>query len=313
MWGLSIPLAHSETHALLIGVSGYPSLPESRRLRGPANDVQLMRAVLLRNGVAPDRITVLADSVAQSQSPPSKTAILDELRVLARRARSQDWVVVYLSGHGSQQPQADGPQAYREPDGLDEIFLPYDVGRWDGRIGRVTGALVDDEIGAALFAFTRKGVHVWAIFDTCHAGDMAKSTNAAAETGAVTRFVSPRQLGVPADLLAHATHHTRVGLASRTSAQLPARSDGSLIAFYASHADEPAAEEPLPDPFASPNRAPRRYFGLFTYVLAQRLLTWHGSFRALAQQVSDGYKARPYPVPLFEGDLDRIPNIFGTP
>ena len=38
--------ARAESFALLVGVSGYPSLPEYRQLRGPRNDVQRMRQVL---------------------------------------------------------------------------------------------------------------------------------------------------------------------------------------------------------------------------------------------------------------------------
>jgi hypothetical protein len=154
--------AFSETHALLVGVSGYPSLPEARRLRGPANDVQLMREALLRGGVPSSAIRVLADGVPQSAALPTRNEILGSLQSLSLQVKQEDWVILYFSGHGSQQPQPPGPHAYIEPDGLDEIFLPYDIGRWDGGKMMVGNAIVDDEVGEAMDAITHRGAREYA-------------------------------------------------------------------------------------------------------------------------------------------------------
>ena len=125
--------AHAETHALLIGVSNYPSLSQSKRLRGPANDVQIMRASLLQSGVANSEITTLADGVfipsakpnqvGKHETIPTKQNIIANLRALAQRVKPGDWVIVYFSGHGSQQRQPAlnklpaGP--FLEPGGVD--------------------------------------------------------------------------------------------------------------------------------------------------------------------------------------------------
>jgi hypothetical protein len=307
--------AIAESRALLVGVSGYPSLPEARRLKGPANDVQIMRNALLRVGFTPDNVTVLADGVPGSNALPTKRAILNAMRSLADRSRADDWAVVYFSGHGSQQPQlVTRDTRYIEPDGLDEIFLPYDIGQWDGSKRAVQGALIDDEIGVALDALSIKGVRVWAVFDTCHAGDMAKGLIAQdANGGPVTRYVSPSSLGVPRETIAQARVNPAAKRRPRERAKAGRIESVRPIIFYASQADEPAAEEPLPDLLA-PQRGgdtPRskRYFGLFTYLIAQALPTWQGNFGLLAQEVADRYKSRPYPTPMFEGDLALVPNF----
>lgn len=309
----AVPL-QAAPQALLVGVSGYPSLPEARRLRGPRNDVPLMRDALLRAGMSAAGVTLLADGVPGSRALPTRQAILSAMADLAARATPGDWVVVYFSGHGSQQPQPRlpaGSGAHREPDGLDEIFLPYDIGDWDGRAGGVRGALVDDEIGAALAAITARGARVWAIFDTCHAGDMARSWQGAAP-GVSHRNVPPDALGVPA---------TAGALPSPR--RTPTAPPGGAVVFYAAQPDEPALEEPLPEAGAAGapgSGAQRRVHGYFTWLIAQALAQQGGAARdpaqpgttlaALARRVAQGYASRPFPTPLFEGNLAQVPNFF---
>lgn len=302
---LALP-ALAAPQALLVGVSGYPALPEARRLRGPRNDVPLMRDALQRAGMPPEGIVLLADGVPGSAGLPTRSAILAALAALAAGAGSGDWVVVYFSGHGSQQPQPPVPPGsgrYVEPDGLDEIFLPYDIGRWDGRIGTVQGALVDDEIGDALAAISARGARVWAIFDTCHAGDMARTWHGA-QPGRSYRAVPPQALGVPAG--------RAVRPPGPRSAAAPPPAGGRVV-FYASHPDEPAAEEPLPPPGGAPNAALKVY-GYFTWLIAQELGRQAGqptaTLATLAERVAQRYASRPYPTPLFEGDLNQVPNFF---
>lgn len=318
---------HATTRALLIGVSGYPKLDQAKRLLGPANDVQLMRAALLNSGLQAPNITVLADGVANSSALPTRNQILGQLRALADRSQPEDWAIVFFSGHGSQQPQLQSeivrPGAYIEPDGLDEIFLPYDVGHWNATLARVDGALLDDEIGVALEYFHKRHVKVWAIFDTCHAGDMAKSVSAA-PVDAKPRFIDPAELGVPGVLLEQARLAARQQSASSTgktwsgftrqasrSIVVGAAFDRRFI-FYASQPDEPAAEEPLvvPANFGQAGAGEWRYFGLFTYLIAKELPKWQGDFADLAHRVRGAYSARPFPTPSFEGNLSIVPNFF---
>jgi len=287
---LIISPAQAADLALLVGVSGYPSLPAELRLQGPANDVRLLRQALLKKGVLPERINVLADGVEEANGLPTLASIRAALQKLAGQAGSGDWVMLYFSGHGSQQPrlQSDG----NEPDRLDEIFLPYDVGRWHGKIGRVEGALIDDEIGVAIRAIRRRGAQVWVVFDTCHAGDMIKAYPPGRD--AQVRGLPSQALGIPDKSLplGHA------GLSRRTP-------DG-VVAFYASQADEPALEERF-----AMGLQPARRQGVFTWHLAHELARSSQNFQSLAQRIQLRYRQekRPFPTPQFVGALGESPTF----
>src|SRR5262249_29139742 len=128
---------------------------------------------------------------------PTRANIEREFRHLADQAHEGDQVVILLAGHGSQQPEKDPPDPVNpEPDGLDEIFLPADIGAWNGTKERLPGAMVDNEIGAWLGAIAAKRAYVWAIFDCCHSGTMTRGTE-------IVREVPPELL-VPGEELAKA-------------------------------------------------------------------------------------------------------------
>lgn len=305
------------THALLVGVSGYPALPENRRLSGPANDVRLMRDSLLRMGVTDSRMTLLADGVAQSTALPTRANILSQLEIIPQKVRKDDWVILYFSGHGSQQPQFHPLNGYIEPDGLDEIFLAYDADGWDGKKHTVKNAIIDNEFDIAIAKITQKGAYVWAIFDTCHAAGMGKAISFSADGTEfpVWRYISPSELGIPSELMHRAagarTGQTRLGTKSPTffgTKSTPTRfvTTAHSVAFYASHKDEPAAEESFSSPLSGGILPAKARFGVFTYHLASTLPQWQGSFQELAKKVAERYQQdrRPFPTPLFEGALE---------
>lgn len=113
-WGASAYGALAASHALLVGISGYPALPPALRLAGPANDVLLMHSALVCLGMPARDITILADQVPAAALPTRANAP-QALARLTQQARAGDWVVVYLAGHGSHQPQtAQKPEKYIE-------------------------------------------------------------------------------------------------------------------------------------------------------------------------------------------------------
>lgn len=290
--------ASAGTYGLLVGVSGYPSLAPERRLQGPRNDVSLLRESLLRQGVPSAHLRVLADGVGTPL--PTRANILRELDALGQRAHAGDWAVVYLSGHGAQQPRArqDG---WREPDGRDEIFLPYDTGRWDGQIGSVRNAIVDDEIGAALRRLLDAGISVWAIFDTCHAGGMSKDWDPSAPPRQ-WRGVPAAALGVPEAPARFEPAAKGWHLAHRFGLPPPpaAPGAGTLVVFYGAAYDEPAAEEALPD------QGGRAVHGVFTWHLARALAARQAaSYEALLQSIRQAYRQeqRSISTPGAEGEL----------
>lgn len=313
----SVNAAFATSYALLVGVSGYPSLPEKMRLRGPVNDTQLMRGVLLKSGFSSGNITVLADSVKASKALPTRANILAELKLLALHAQPGDWMVIYLSGHGSQQPQFYSGQVYQEPDGLDEIFLPYDVTSWNGKVGKVTGALLDDELGQAFQAIKRRGAHVWSIFDTCHAGGMSKAAvqiGFDANDGPHWRYVKPADLGIPPELMQRARrNYAEKSINPRLKPSVDREmASGSLVVFSSSQKNEPSAEESLPDILSNSESSTlkNQRFGVFTWHLAQALPKWNGTYRVLAGMIDERYRhVRPFPTPLFEGALQINPHL----
>ena len=164
----AFPALARENHAILIGANQYQNLAERWWLKGPANDVQLVAEYLTTDApvpFAPENVTVLTDGV-DGYEDPTLEAIRTAFAELTERAQPGDFVYLHFSGHGTQAPAKD-PDS--ELDGLDELFLPVDIGAWSNQVGEVENALVDDEIGVMIDALRAKGADVWAVFDSCPA------------------------------------------------------------------------------------------------------------------------------------------------
>lgn len=313
----------AQRYALLVGVSSYPSLPESLQLIGPQNDVDLMRGVLMQRGFAAQNIRVLADKVRGAHGEPTRAAIMNELKALAGRAGKGDFVVLFFAGHGSQQPARDLGPNNPEPDGLDEMFLPRDIGKWENTVGTVQNAIVDDELGAAITAIRNRGAFVWAIFDTCHSGTITRGIE---DPGVRYRDVKPNDLGITDAALARAAKRaaevlprTRGGpeanQAPMTALQTakPAPGAGGFVAFYAAQSWERAPEQPLPANLSAGDPRKRNH-GVFSYTLSEVLaMNPAMTYRQAAQQVLQRYRARGQgqPTPVFEGPGLDAP-VFGT-
>ena len=276
----------------MVGVSGYPNLAESLRLVGPKNDSREMANTLARLGVAADDITVLADGVSgladgiNNPGPGTHDAVLAGLDRLAETARPGDLVVFYFSGHGSQQPDQDGD----EQGGNDEIFLPYDVGRWSGK--GVENALVDDELKARVRKILDKGADFFGVIDACNS---ATGFRALADDDVRARGVEPGDLGVPA---LPAVQRPR-NLASDADGKKAGR--GRAAFFYAAQEIEEALEKTPKD------AAPGESFGVFTYTMLSRLNATPGlTYRTLHQAVLADIKRNTLmatQTPELEGEL----------
>lgn len=146
--GFAGPEGGGRVLGLYAGITEYVS---HGRLYGCADDARLlgeaMRAARLQRV---DEQIVLTDAAA------TRAAFLDGLRTLGRRARPEDVVVVFWSGHGNVQPVANDPV---EIDGLDETIQMIDA------------PITDTEVVAALDA-VQAGTVVLAL-DSCHSGGFA--------------------------------------------------------------------------------------------------------------------------------------------
>ncbi len=254
--------------ALLVGVSeyrqpGWPSLP------GAANDVELMRSILLERGFANADIRVLASNQKPGVviAPPTRRAILEEFFRLRKLARRGDQVIFYYAGHGSQVPAWRGRgHQNEEPDGFDEIILPEDAGKWDESTLSVRNAISDDEINSLLIAPLRGiGVDVVAIFDTCHAESMTRGMEPG---GPQARSIGWLALDIPGRLFGlqpKAAPEGNIGCRGTMASSHVASPIGGMVAIYAASESRAALERPVA------THGGMRQHGAFTWQLADRI------------------------------------------
>lgn len=283
----------AKRHALLVGVTRYDNLEPSSHLRGPGNDVQLLRTTLIKHyGFLPGNVVSLTEDEGKPDLRPTRTNIAREFARLAEVAKAGDQVVILLAGHGDRQPESDPPDPVApEPDGIDEIFLPADVKPWKGHPDRVPNAIADKEIRNWLASITAKKVYVWAIFDCCHSATMTR--------GAEVVRQLPAGVLVPESELAKA----RARAAGRAGRREYAAADDYLVATFACREYETTPESPQPA-----DEVGARYHGLLTYTLARGLEQSAASaapvtYRELIRRVQVSYLARPQgaPTPTVEG------------
>jgi hypothetical protein len=312
-----------DSYAVLVGVNVYTQLDAENQLEGPAHDVALMRIVLRSRGFPDDHIVMLADGLEGARTP-TREGILQALAEVTNRARRGDFVYLHFSGHGSQQPE-DPARTDRghKPDGMNEIFLPRDTGRWSDSAVTVTNAILDYEMNRVITALRNKGAFVWAVFDSCHSASMARG---AALARVHFRRVDPLTLGVPAAALQRAAQMAAAsGSLSAAPGTVNARGAATgggrlgpadqlaadaagFVAFYAAQTFETAPEEPLPRQAADPAEQ-----GLFSFTLAQGVAQ-NGSltYRQLRDYILQKYAALGEwsVTPLMEGTALDAP-IFG--
>ncbi|MCC6418852.1 MAG: caspase family protein [Gemmataceae bacterium] len=288
-------------HALLVGCTTYPGLAKRFQLQGPANDVVLMRQVLMTRFGFPDAAIVTLSEAAGADRRPTRANIKREFERLARVAGKGDQVVILMAGHGSQQPDQ---APYDEPDGLDEIFLPADCGAWDGGQGAVKNSIVDDELEGWCKAITDRGASLWVVVDSCHSGTVLRGGDE------VAREIPPDEL-IPRAALDRARREAADRQRTRGAGQVPApKQPPRLVGIYAAQPHEPTVERTMP-----PDGTGKRRYGLLTYTLCQVLTqaTSPVTYRELAQRIHAQYVhwGRTGPTPLIEGtDLDR--EVLGT-
>jgi hypothetical protein len=194
----------SRIRAVLVGVSDYLYLDAD--LIGPANDVGLMAEMVLGRGVAPADVTILAEETAilpatvpggVTRGLPNRETILNAFETALNASKPGDTILFYFSGHGAQAPDLDGD----EGGGLDEIFLPRDAKGWNGAIGSVENAILDDEFRAFALRAGRSGVRLIAILDACHSGTGFRALPSGDKyaSGARARYIAPQALNIPDD------------------------------------------------------------------------------------------------------------------
>ncbi len=266
-------------HALLIGVSNYPTLPLDYQLYGPSNDVELMYQVLLERGFENENFRFLADDV-EGALEPTYANIISELQQLVDRVEPDDFVYLHFSGHGSKQknPLEDEDE---ERDGMDEIFLAKDVTVWPESDGLAKNVLVDDQVNEFTKQLTDKGAYVWWVFDSCQSSTMLRGDPPQAiRDRAVPTIILKTHAG-------NAAINTR-GSSNDDNGAFEEKDNSTFVALYGAESNQFASELELP--MREPSR---RVYGFLTYNLAQLLSSAQPgiTYRQLNQQLLQNYAA----------------------
>ena len=237
--------------AVLVGVSDYTYLEAD--LIGPRNDLRLMSEALVVRGVEPRNMQVLGEKSDGllpdlTVTEPTKSNIIKAFQNAIDQSEAGDTVVFYFSGHGSQAPDADGD----EQGGYDEIFLPKDAKSWNGSIGQVENAILDDEFNTLARQSMAKDLKLIVFIDACHS---ATGFRALGGRG-VARYLDPSILGLPE---AEDTSDTLTG-----SPPL----NGEFVFLYSSQSNQRSFEYPLADPSDT-----SQWYGDFSRNLAHILKT----------------------------------------
>jgi hypothetical protein len=153
----------AEDRALLIGVGKF--VDSRLDLPGIDLDINIMKDVTSLLGFKDDQVKVLQDFDATLGNVKNtmKTWLHDGVS-------SNDRVLIYFSGHGSQVPDDNGD----ESDGADEVLVMNDVKVvQSGGVVTLKNVLRDDVLHSVLKAIPSKNVLVF--IDSCHSGSITKS------------------------------------------------------------------------------------------------------------------------------------------
>eukprot|EP00913_Durusdinium_trenchii_P008938 g8404.t1 len=306
-----------QKYALLVGCTKYDGAPP---LQGPINDVKVMSNLLATRFQFPkENVRKLVGWPDTKRDRPTYANIVAEFDQLIDRATPNSQIVILLSGHGSQVPVSAKQKslldpANREPDGMDEVFLPSDFKAWDH--GTVRNSLSDNQLSGWLNKMSDKGASVWLICDCCHSGTLSKAGGGPPADVRWRRADPSKHLGIPAEVMRAAEQ--RIGESgSSKSPSLEAApvqvtrvnpaSKGRVVAFYAAQPFEEAPE--MPRPRGAPNKNGSAVHGMLTYSLARVLEqnSFPMTYRELSQKVLSVYRGENLsflPTPSCDGDVD---------
>lgn len=307
-------IPHATTyHAIVVGVSEYPNLPEDYNLIGPKFDALRVQSMLQQQGVSESNIQLLADGVP-SALLPTKANILKAFAKLESDLESGDFAYLHFSGHGSQQPAsshlANGDKNSDSIDGLDEIFLPRDIGAWSNSVGNVENSLTDNEVDVLVTRLRNTGANVWIIFDSCHSGTMTRSLTGKQVRSRSVEFdnlkLDSNKMSSKGASNSNQSDSDEPQLSLLSPVKLNENA-GALMSFGAAQSNEEAPEMDLPN---GNGEDPQ---GLFTYVMTSLISQNPAiSYRQLAQGILTTYNSLPWyrATPLFEGGASLDQPIF---
>jgi hypothetical protein len=271
--------------ALLIGVDDYArnadGSPTANPLKGPGNDVALMKRLLVDRFSFHDDGTEIVTLIGRQAT---HAAIRDAYAKLIERAASAPGaiVLVYFSGHGSQADDQNGD----EGDGVDETLVAYD--------SRTPGGsdILDDELAAWQAEMMQRApqTKVTYIFDSCHSGTGMKMVTE--NSGLTARYLEPKRPLGPTTSAQTRTEPMNELLAEGRDYVLLAGSEASSLSY------ENAVD----------TTEGKVVHGLYTYYLDLALRQDPGiSYETANRLVTSALrKASPSQLPQAEGAIERL-------
>lgn len=175
--------------ALLVGVDKYANLSPAEQLDGSANDIELIRSVLVnRFGFNESNVIQRINEEATGDGIRAAFAELIERIEALPAGGPPAQIYFHFSGHGSQvADQAEGHVDRDEADGLDETLVPHDAERQGGNQD-----IRDDEINALINSIvgdeTDPRAQFILVYDCCHSGSGARG---ATKVRQLARSVTP--------------------------------------------------------------------------------------------------------------------------
>eukprot|EP01101_Sappina_pedata_P001197 TRINITY_DN11304_c0_g1_i1.p1 TRINITY_DN11304_c0_g1~~TRINITY_DN11304_c0_g1_i1.p1 ORF type:complete len:451 (-),score=114.73 TRINITY_DN11304_c0_g1_i1:86-1402(-) len=141
--------------ALLIGINYFQTKYE---LKGCINDVANIKEFLKQHGYdeSPETMCILTDDNGEAR--PLRENLIEAMKWLVHDAQPGDNLFFHYSGHGGLKEDTTGDEA----SGYDETIMPLDF--------KKTGEIIDDDLHTMLVKPLIAGVHMVAVFDSCHSG-----------------------------------------------------------------------------------------------------------------------------------------------
>lgn len=157
-----------QLYGLLIAIDDYP-LPVPP-LGGCVNDIHKIKTYLeTKQKDLQPKLMVLENKAA------TKAAIIDGFQKHLAQAGPEDTVLIYFSGHGTQE-DADPEVWPFESDGKLECIVNYD-GIVKEEDGMKFNLLADKELRFLLHELAKTNAHIITIFDCCHSGGNTREAN----------------------------------------------------------------------------------------------------------------------------------------
>lgn len=253
--------------ALIVGVGQYiqATIPD---LPGPPQDAKRFYELLTGSqgyGFPKENVCLLLDAEASTENFKNKFTT-----ALINRARTNDEVVIFYAGHGSQTKDKNGD----EQDGMDETFVLHDARTEDIK------DLVDDEFDGFLTKLHEKTQQITVFLDSCNSGTAIRG-----DSVFLSRYVPPA--------LERLTD-TTVKKADKKKSGWVSRSLPGIVVFTAAGDGTSALEKNSRGIFTD------AVLSTFGQINAKQL-----TYAQAARQIRPLVKAESYQIPYFQGNLQR--------